>query len=191
MSRVAFATPAAVDAVDPSPAVACDPAARVGVRTRVDTGHLHRHRLLRQQRQRDVQRDRDPRPARVRATWQRPLGEGVPALVGQAGRTIPLKLEVRGEGGIVGPADIAAPDLRVERLAIVRAGRRASLGTLVDGQLRWADGVWQSNLDTTGLGTGCLRVTASADGTELASAVVAARRRPGRREAATVTGLRT
>ncbi|HEX5829095.1 MAG TPA: HYR domain-containing protein [Candidatus Limnocylindrales bacterium] len=109
-------------------------------------------------------------PALV-GTWGRPLEASVPALMGRAGRTIPLKLAIAAGGSTQGPADIATPSLLVQTLAACAADA-TPVSMQVGGTFTWADGSWQVNLDTPGLGTGCQRVIARVDGETVAIAVV-------------------
>jgi hypothetical protein len=167
---VAFPTPAAADVVDPAPGVTCDPASAssfaLGVSlvtcTATDASGNSAGTAFAVT---VVQRG-----PMLSATWQRPLGESFPALVANAGRTVPLKLDVRADGTGVGPADISTPALLVERLDGCAADAPV-IGSAGGGSFTWADGAWHRNLDTSGFG-GCIRVTAVVDGDGLASAVI-------------------
>ena len=104
-------------------------------------------------------------------TFGRPLGDAVPALVGHAGRTIPLKLDVRDGSTLETAADIGAPTLYAARLAGCAVDAPAQSETPA-GTFDWSNGTWQMNLDTSGLGSGCVRLTASSGGDVITTAVV-------------------
>ena len=67
--------------------------------------------------------------------------------------------------------DIAAPTLSASRLASCTADATAG-GATPAGGFDWSNGTWQMNLDTSGLGSGCVRLTASSGGDVIATAVV-------------------
>jgi hypothetical protein len=170
-ASVDFPVPAASDAVDPSPVVTCDPAPgstfAPGSTTVTCTATDASGNSAATSFTVSVER----RLAALAGTWHSPLADTVPALSGQAGRTVPLKLEVSGDGRVMGPADMAGPVLRVERLGMCSAS--AEPGDLLrEGRFTWSDGLWRANLDTTGLGTGCVRVTATSNDAPVASAVI-------------------
>jgi len=104
-------------------------------------------------------------------TWAKPLDAGVPALIGRAGRNIPLKLTVTAGGHAQGPADIAAPSLLVQTLN--GCSNASSVTGMRDaGRLAWSGGSWQMGLDTNGLGSGCMRLVARVDGDTVATAII-------------------
>jgi hypothetical protein len=92
-------------------------------------------------------------------------------LVGRAGRTIPLKLEVFDGTTPQTPATIDAPTLAATRLAACEVDAAAG-ATTPAGMFDWANGTWQMNLDTSGLGSGCVRLTASSGDDVITTAVV-------------------
>lgn len=103
-------------------------------------------------------------------TWGKPLDASVPALAGRSGRAIPLKLSIAAGGRSQGPSDIAAPTLLVQNLSACATNADVIL-MRPGGTFGWADGVWQLNLDTTGL-LGCVRLVARVSGENVATAIV-------------------
>ncbi len=104
-------------------------------------------------------------------SWGQPLDDAVPALVGRAGRTLPLKLTVAAAGDIQGPSDITAPVLMVAPLSACTADATAGPGRSA-GSFSWQDGAWQLNLRTGSLDAGCWRLAAAVDGETVATAVI-------------------
>ncbi len=165
---VTYATPTATDDTDPDPKVDCDPASGTAFPLGTTTvtcvaadasGNTAEGRFTVTVRQ-------------LAAAWGRPLdGDAVPALVGQLGRTIPLKLTVTAGAVTRGAGEVAAPTLTLERLATAARGATV-LGTKAGGTFTWTDGTWHLNLRTAGLAPGTWRLTASVDGAPLASAIV-------------------
>ena len=109
--------------------------------------------------------------------WGRPLHDNVPALVGRAGRTIPLKLFVTRNGAAQGRHDIAAPVLRVTPLDACGGTAAAGPDRLL-GSLTWSGRAWRMQLRTGRLGPGCWRLEASVDGTVVATAIIQLRGHP-------------
>ena len=104
-------------------------------------------------------------------TWAKPLDAGVPALTGRSGRNVPLKLTVSAGGRAQGPADIAAPSLLVQSLAACSSS--ASVIEMQNaGRFAWSGGAWQMGLDTSALGTGCMRLVARVNGETVATAII-------------------
>jgi hypothetical protein len=104
-------------------------------------------------------------------TWAKPLDAGVPALTGRSGRNLPLKLTVSAGGHAQGPADIAAPSLLVQSLTA--CSNAASVTGMRDaGRFAWSGSVWQMGLDTSALGTGCMRLVARVNGETVATAII-------------------
>jgi HYR domain len=169
-ATVSWVDPTATDDTDPAPVVTCAPqsgsAFGLGVTTVTCTAM--------DQAGNDASASFTVTVTQVttlRGSWLRPLEPTVPALVGRAGRTVPLKLVVTDDGVAQGAGAISAPTLRLERLDACTLDAPATTSIAL-GSLAWADGAWQRNLDTGGLGTGCLRVVASVDGVDVASAVI-------------------
>lgn len=167
-ATVSWADPTATDDTDPSPSVACDPASgssfALGTTTVTCTatdasGNAAQATFAVTVRQ-------------LTGTWGRPLDSGkVPALVGQLGRTIPLKLDVTSGDTVQGPGAIDAPGLLLDLQATCSAGAPV-LDSRAGGTFEWSNGAWQLNLRTDDLSTGCWRLTATLDGAPLASATV-------------------
>lgn len=164
---VAYAPPTASDDTDANPAVACEPpsGATFPLGTTAVTctatdasGNVARAGFTVTVRQ-------------LAATWGRPLGDGVPALTGQLGRTIPLKLAITSGDVIQGPGDVQVPELVLQRLDSC-GPTGLSLASRDGGAFAWGDGAWQLQLRTGDLGPGCWRLTATVDGTPLATAVI-------------------
>jgi hypothetical protein len=161
-ATVIWTDPTAVDDTDPNPVVACLPASGstfdLGTTTVTCTatdaaGNAASGRF-------DVTVRQQP----ATATWGSPLdGDAVPALVGQLGRTIPLKL--------VGDTGGEAPVLVAERLGACEADAPAQ-ETRPLGTFEWTEGAWRLNLRTVDLGAGCWRLVATVDGAPVASAVI-------------------
>jgi hypothetical protein len=108
---------------------------------------------------------------RLEGVWGQPLDDAMPALVGRAGRTVPLRLDLAADGIAQGPAAIDAPMLSAVALAACTAD--AAAGPPRDlGAFDWAYGTWQLNLQTGDLGGGCWRLDAQVDGVTVASAVI-------------------
>ena len=159
---VTWTDPTATDDSDPNPVVACDPASgstfALGTTTVVCTatdasGNASNGSF-------DVTVRQQP----VGATWGSPLdSDAVPALIGQTGRTIPLKL-IAMTGG-------QAPGLVAERLEACTTDA-VSLEARDLGSFVREDGLWRLNLRTADLGAGCWRLVASVDGAPVASAVI-------------------
>ena len=116
------------------------------LRPRHDDRHLHGDRRLGQRAVRDVHvtvtLDTPPPPTSdLTGAFGRPLGDAVPALVGHAGRTIPLKLDVR-DGTVsrrpaTSPPRRSAPapgELRRRRDRGGHAGREPSTGRTARGR---------------------------------------------------------
>jgi HYR domain len=175
--------PAASDVADSAPAVSCSPSSGswfpVGTTTVTCTatdasGNSDSTSFaIRVVRQPAVQ---DPAVVLVGA-WGRPLHDTVPALVGRAGRTIPLKLFVTRNGGAQGRHAIAAPVLRIAPLDACGGTAAADPDRLL-GSLTWSGGAWRMQLRTGKLGPGCWRLEASVDGTVVATAVIQLRGHP-------------
>ncbi len=165
---VSYATPTATDDTDPDPQVACAPASgstfALGDTTVTCTatdaaGNTSQGTFVVTVRQ-------------LAGTWGRPLSDGeVPALVGQPGRTIPVKLDLVSGGAAQGPGQVDAPALALDRLTACAAGA-ASVETRPAGAFAWTDGTWQLDLKTAGMLAGCWRLTATVDGAPAADAVV-------------------
>ncbi len=166
---VTYATPGATDDIDPSPVVACVPpsgsAFPLGVTTVTCTATDATGNSASGTFSVTVEH-----VTALTGTWGRPLADGVPALVGHAGRTVPLKLDIRAGSAAQGPSDISAPTLVVERLDGCAADA-ATTSSLAGGTFAWTNGGWQLNLDTSGLG-GCVRVSARVAGVAVAAAII-------------------
>ena len=168
-----WADPTATDDTDPSPSVACDPSsgstfplgATTVTCTATDNAGNEAHDTF------TVLVVQEPAAPALVGTWQRPLADAVPALVGHAGRTIPLKLVVMAGSDTQGPDDIAAPTLGLESLSTCTANADG-LETSAGQAFGWQNGSWQLNLDTSGLGSGCVRVMARVGSATVADAVI-------------------
>jgi hypothetical protein len=161
-ATVSWTDPTAVDDTDPSPVVACDPASGftfdLGTTTVTCTATDAAGNAA------SGSFDVTVREQPAGATWGSPLdGDAVPALVGQLGRTIPLKL--------VGETGGGAPALVAERLGACEADAPAQ-ETRPLGAFEWTEGAWRLNLRTADLGAGCWRLVATVDGAPVASAVI-------------------
>ncbi len=165
---VAWPLPTATDDTDPSPLVSCAPASGaafpVGTTTVTCTATDAAGN--------EAYGSFDVTVHRLSARWGHPLdGDATPALVGHFGRTIPLKLVVSADATARGSGVIGAPVLMLEQLTA--AGTAAVSGaTRSGGTFSWSDGAWHLNLRTGELAPGSWRLTATVDGTPLATAVV-------------------
>ena len=173
---VHWTAPTATDDTDASPAVSCDPASgslfALGTTTVTCTATDDSGNDTSATFTVTVNLDTPPPPSRdLTGAFGRPLGDATPALVGHAGRTIPLKLDVRDGTALRRSGDIAPPTLSAAHLASCTAGAAAG-GETPAGTFDWSGGAWQLNLDTSGLGSGCVRLTASSGGDVIAAAVV-------------------
>ncbi|MCJ7711401.1 MAG: HYR domain-containing protein [Chloroflexi bacterium] len=165
---VTWPLPTATDDTDPSPVVSCTPASGaafpVGTTTVTCTatdaaGNQARGGF-------------DVTVQRLAARWGHPLdGDATPALVGHLGRTIPLKLVVSADDAARGAGVVGAPVLILEQLTAAGTAT-AYLGTRSGGAFTWSDGAWHLNLRTGELAQGSWRLTATVDGTPLATAIV-------------------
>ena len=172
-ASVVFDTPAATDLVDGSPVVTCDPpsgstfpvGSSLVTCTAVDaSGNASSGGFA-------VVVEALPATV-LTGAWLRPLSASTPALVGHAGRTLPLKVVVSEGDAPQGPDDITAPVLRTDRLATCAADAPA-VSTIADGStFHWSGGAWHVNLDTSRLGAGCVRVSAVVDGVSVTDAVI-------------------
>jgi hypothetical protein len=161
-ATVTWTYPTATDDTDPSPVVGCDPASgsmfTMGTSTVTCTATDAAGNAA------SGSFDVTVRQQPAGATWGSPLdADAVPALVGQLGRTIPLKLH-GATGGEV-------PALVAERLGACDADAPAQ-ETRPLGAFAWTDGAWRLNLRTADLDAGCWRLVASVDGAPLATAVI-------------------
>ena len=170
-TAVSWATPTATDDTDPSPSVACDPASGSQLTLGATTVTCTATDATGNTASATFSVTVEQAAPDLTGTWGRPLGAAFPALVGHAGRTIPLKLDVRAGEAVAGPGAIAAPTLMVARLDSCAASAVAATQSPA-GMFAWGDGAWQLNLDTSGLGSGCVRVAASVDGSAIAAAVI-------------------
>ncbi|HEY3335173.1 MAG TPA: HYR domain-containing protein [Candidatus Limnocylindrales bacterium] len=173
---VHWTDPTATDDTDASPSVACDPASGslfpLGTTTVTCTATDEAGNHATATFTVTVNLDTPPPPTRdLTGTWGRPLGDTFPALVGRAGRTIPLKLNVLDGTAPQSPATMDAPTLTAARLASCASDAAAGVTTHA-GTFAWSSGEWQLNLDTSGLGSGCVRLTAAAGDDVIATAVV-------------------
>jgi hypothetical protein len=178
-TMVEYPVPAAADVVDPLPAVACDPpsgstlapGATLVTCTATDaSGNAAAVTFT-------ATVTVAQRGPALTGSWQRPLRPGTPALVGNPGRTIPLRLVVIADARVAGPGSITAPTLRIERLAACAADAAVIVGA-PGGAFAWTDGAWQRNLDTAGLG-GCVRVSGVVEGDVVADAILRLVQAPG------------
>jgi hypothetical protein len=153
-TTLAFGSPAVADAVDPSPSVACAPAARskipVGTTkvtcTATDASGNHSSTSF------DALVTYVP-PVTWSAVWGEPVGTSGATFVANPGRNLPVKVEIFANG--------------VERthgtasLSVVTCAGTAA-GTLA---MSWGAGRWNGTIDTGALGgSGCYAVTAFLDG---------------------------
>jgi len=173
---VHWTAPTATDDTDASPSVSCDPASGslfdLGTTTVTCTATDDSGNDASATFTVTVNLDTPPPPASdLTGAFGRPLGDAFLALVGHAGRTIPLKLDVRDGTVVKKSGDIAAPTLSAARLASCTADAAAG-GATPAGGFDWSNGTWQMNLDTSGLGSGCVRLTASSGDDVVATAVV-------------------
>jgi HYR domain len=171
-AAVSWTKPTATDDTDPSPSVGCSPksGSTFGLGTTTVTCTATDSSGNSASASFDVTVVREP-STELEGAWGQPLGDGLPALVGHAGRTLPLKLTVTADAVAQGPNEIAAPVLRVAPLDGCSAGATPGAGRSA-GTLGWSNGTWQLNLRTDELGAGCWRLEASVDGTTVASAVI-------------------
>jgi hypothetical protein len=165
---VTYATPTATDDTDPSPTVTCDPASGSdfppGTTTVICTAADASGNT--------AEGSFNVTVRQLAAIWGRPLDtSATPALVGQLGRTIPLKLTVTAGAAARGAGEMAAPTLTLERLATSTMDASV-MGTGAGGTFAWTDGTWHLNLRTAGLAPGAWRLTAVVDGAPLATAIV-------------------
>jgi hypothetical protein len=161
-AAVSWTAPTATDDTDSNPSVTCDPPSGalfpVGITVVTCTATDDAGNDATATFSVTVNRDGVP-PADLDGAWDRPLADAVPALVGRAGRTIPLKLTVLDASTPQGPTDVDAPQLTVQPLAT--CGGQPTGAAVAAGTFTWGDGGWQLNLDTSSLGTGCVRLVAS------------------------------
>ncbi|HET9522284.1 MAG TPA: HYR domain-containing protein [Candidatus Limnocylindrales bacterium] len=157
-AAVTFDLPAATDAVDPDPSVACAPLSgslfAVGSTTVECTGT-------------DASGNSASTTFRVDVTydpgiewsvaWGEPVGGSPATLVGNQGRTVPVKVEIFANGTELTSGDAA---IRVDA---------CGGGTAATEPLAWGSGRWSANLDTTALAPGCYLVTAVYDGSDAGS----------------------
>lgn len=108
---------------------------------------------------------------RLDGRWGRPLDDALPALVGRAGRTVPLRLDVTADGVEQGPVAIDPPTLTISALAACTTDAAARSARSA-GTFAWGSGTWQLNLQTGDLGHGCWRLDARVGGTTFATAVI-------------------
>ena len=165
---VSYPTPTATDDTDPAPVVGCAPASgsafplgatAVTCTARDAAGNESEGAFTVTVRQ-------------LAGIWGRPLdGGSIPALVGQLGRTIPVKLQLVSGGLTQGPAQVDAPALVLDRLTAC-AGDVAPVETRAAGSFAWSDGTWNLSLATGALSAGCWRLTATLAGSPVASATV-------------------
>ncbi|MEW6225669.1 MAG: HYR domain-containing protein [Chloroflexota bacterium] len=173
---VTWTDPVATDDTDPSPVVACDPASGSSFPLGTSTVRCTATDASGNAASATFQVTVWQLP--TGATWGSPLDTGaVPALVGQLGRTVPLKLH--------GLAGGEAPSLVAERLEACAADSPAR-ETRPAGTFDWTDGAWRLQLRTGDLGAGCWRLVATRAGVPVATAVVllvpdAAAKEPARR----------
>ncbi|OGO58047.1 MAG: hypothetical protein A2V85_02060 [Chloroflexi bacterium RBG_16_72_14] len=159
---VTWTDPTATDDTDPNPLVACDPASGstfdLGTTTVTCTATDASGNAA------SATFAVTVRLQPAGATWGSPLdGDAMPALVGQLGRTIPLKLSGTGDG--------QAPVLALQRLATCAADA-AVLETRDGGVFDRSEGAWHLNLRTDELAGGCWRLVATVDGAPVATAVI-------------------
>jgi hypothetical protein len=170
-AAVTWQDPSATDDTDPNPTVGCVPASgssfNLGTTTVTctatdasDNSSTASFKVTVTQAQ----------PALV-GTWGRPLSDAVPSLVGHTGRTIPLKLDVTAAGQRKGPGQISAPVLLAQGLSRCAANADTT-SMLPGGTFSWQNGQWQLSFDTTGFGSGCVRLVARVDGTTAATSVI-------------------
>jgi hypothetical protein len=160
-ATVTWTDPTAVDDTDPSPVVACDPAS--GSTFDLGTTTVTCSATDASGNASSGSFDVTVRQQPAGATWGSPLTDAVPALVGQLGRTIPLKLH--------GATGGEAPVLVAERLGACEADAPAQ-ETRPLGTFEWTEGAWRLNLRTADLDAGCWRLVATVDGAPVASAVI-------------------
>lgn len=153
---VDFATPGAIDVVDPSPSVTCAPHSgahfEVGTTTVTCTA-IDASRNTRSGTFGVTVVYEPPPPAHTAsAVWLEPVATGEATFVANHGRTIPVKVRlfVDGEERSTGDAT----------LRLVRCGG----STTEDLPLTWSGGRWNVSLDTGGYAAGCYIVGAVIDG---------------------------
>ena len=161
-ATVTWTDPVATDDTDPSPVVACDPAS--GSSFPLGTSTVRCTATDASGNTASGTFEVTVRQPPTGATWGSPLDAGaVPALVGQLGRTVPLKL--------YGVAGGEAPSLVAERLEACEADAPARESRPA-GTFDWTDGAWRLHLRTDDLGAGCWRLVATQAGAPVATTVV-------------------
>jgi hypothetical protein len=171
---VTWTDPTATDDTDPNPQVACDPSSgsSFGLGTTSVTCSATDASGNAAQAAFDVTVVQVPVVRLPVGRWGRPLDDqAVPALVGQLGRTIPLKLTLRAGDAVQGPAQVGAPSLQLEQLGAC-AGTPATGAPRDAGRFAWDEGGWRLNLRTADLGPGCWHLVATVDGAPVAEAVI-------------------
>ncbi|HEY8989451.1 MAG TPA: HYR domain-containing protein, partial [Candidatus Limnocylindrales bacterium] len=152
-ATLTYAPPTATDAVDPSPSVVCSPASGstipVGTTTVTCTAT-------------DATGNHASKTFKATVTfvssvtwtaiWGEPVGMSGDTLVANAGRTVPIKVEMFANG-------VERTSGRAE-VSVVACGG----GATTTQALSWENGRWTGHLDTSGLAPGCYVVTASLNG---------------------------
>lgn len=166
-TAVWFPLPSAVDDVDPSPAVACDP--EPGSHFAPGTSPVTCTAT-------DATGNRAAATFEVTvrlatATFVSPLsGPGPLAL--NPGRTLPVKASLSVEGTAWTPASGAAPRLVAIPAASCQAGAPAAGSPIDLGPMDWDGSRWRTNMDTTRLPSGCARLALSAGDGPVGAAMV-------------------
>jgi hypothetical protein len=160
---VTWSGPTATDDTDPNPAVSCAPpsGSTFGLGTWLVTCTAQDASGNDASASFHVTVNQEQAPT---GAFGRPLGDGVPSLTANQGRTIPLKLTVAGDFA-------GAPTLRLERLDAC-AAEATALATRSGGGFAWGDAGWQLNLATSSMAGGCWRLVALAGSTPVATAVI-------------------
>ena len=160
----------ATDDTDPNPTVGCSPASGSAFDLGTTTVTCTATDVSGNQSSETFHVTVTLQPPTLTGTWGKPLDAGVPALIGRAGRTIPLKLSITAAHRAQGPSDIATPTLLAQSLAACTNGAQVT-GMRPAGTFSWSNGDWQLNLDTNGL-AGCVRLVARVNGETVATAIV-------------------
>jgi hypothetical protein len=156
-----YVLPTATDAVDPNPAVSCDPPpgelAPVGDSSVTCTATDARGNPSTASFRVSVAYVPPPPTATWSAVWGEPVGGTPPGVVANRGRTVPVKVEIFADGV---EQEVGRATIRVDACA------GATVATL---PLAWGSGRWSVNLDTTPFAPGCYEVSATHSGHDAGS----------------------